>query len=90
MKTGTYTVKICDKDVEIRKTRATAIKAYCTDCSYGTRTEVVECPCKQCPLYPFRGFVQWKQEKREYTEEERAAIGSRLKEALSKKSASPV
>ena len=30
-----------------------AIRAKCLDCAY-TSQEVALCPCKDCPLYPFR------------------------------------
>lgn len=56
---ATYKVKICNKLVEIPRQRGRAIKAFCTDCSAGNRTEVHDCPCTECPLYVFRGYVQW-------------------------------
>ena len=77
MKTGTYTVKICNKDVTIKKIRSTAIKAHCTDCSAGQITEVKECPHKLCPLYPFRGFVKW-ENKKEMTEEQKQKARERM------------
>lgn len=52
-------VKICDREVEIAAQRGVAIKAYCTDCAVGQPTEVRECPCTDCPLYAFRGYIQW-------------------------------
>jgi len=51
-----YTVKICDEEVEIRKSRVTAIKAYCLDCSAGQKREIKNCPCTMCPLYIYRGY----------------------------------
>ena len=52
-------VSICGRDVQIPARRSVAIKAQCTDCSAGQPTEVRECPCTDCPLYPFRGYIQW-------------------------------
>lgn len=75
----TYTVKVCDKDVEIPFTRARAIKAYCTDCSVGSRTEIQECPCTYCPLYPFRGFLKFSGEKRVVTDKQREEVRQRFK-----------
>jgi len=77
----TYKVKICNKEVEINKIRSKAIKAYCTDCSAGSRTDIKECPSTMCPLYPFRGYVNFG-DKREYTEEEKDKIRERLKRSL--------
>jgi hypothetical protein len=74
----TYTVKICNKEVDIPFTRAKAIRAYCTDCSVGSITEVKECPCKECPLYPFRGFLKPLTEKRVVTDEQREVARQRL------------
>lgn len=31
-----------------------AIRAKCMDCSGGSFLEVRECPCVECPLYPYR------------------------------------
>jgi len=31
-----------------------AIRRKCLDCSAGQRKEVRECPCVECPLYPYR------------------------------------
>ena len=73
-----YTVKICGKEVEIRKTFKQAIKAYCTDCSAGNRTEVSECPVKDCPLFPYRGFIITDGNKRVMSEEQKEAARQRL------------
>jgi hypothetical protein len=78
MKAQTYTVKICNKDVTIKKIRSTAIKAYCTDCSAGQITEVKECPHDKCPLYPFRGFVKWENTKT-MSDEQKKLAGERMK-----------
>lgn len=31
-----------------------AIRKKCLDCSGGSRKEVRECPCRDCPLYLYR------------------------------------
>ena len=74
----TYKVKICGKEIEIAKTRGRAIKALCTDCSAGNRVEVKECPCTMCPLYIFRGYVDWNKTKKAFTEEQRKMMGERM------------
>ena len=84
-----YTVKICDKEISISKTRGRAIKAYCTDCSAGNRTEVKECPSKLCPLYIFRGYVDWQRDKKEMSEEDRFKQGERLRKARQDKKITP-
>jgi hypothetical protein len=74
----TYKVKVCDKEIEIARTRTRAIKAYCTDCSVGQRQEIAECPCTMCPLYIFRGYITWNSEKRELTTEQKKVVVDRL------------
>ena len=78
---ATYQAKVCDKELSLNKTRATAIKAYCTDCSGGQRGEVAECPCKLCPLYPFRGYISWNKEKKRMSEEDKAKVRERFAKA---------
>lgn len=55
-----------------------AIRLKCLDCSCGSSNEVKLCPVEKCPLYPFREghnpFIQ----KREYTDEQKEAIKTRL------------
>lgn len=80
-----YKVKICDKEISISQTRTAAIKAHCTDCSGGQRTEVKECPNKLCPLYVFRGYVAWDREKREMTDEQKITARDRLIKARQSK-----
>lgn len=58
-----------------------AIRAKCLDCNCGSSKEVELCPCVDCSLYPFRFGKNPYTQKREYTEEQRAAIGARLKAA---------
>lgn len=54
----TCKVKVCGKEVEIRKSRVTAIKAYCMDCSGGEIWEISNCHVKDCPLYSYRGYIR--------------------------------
>lgn len=55
-----------------------AIREKCLDCAY-TPQEVKLCPCKDCALYPFRFGKNPFKPKREYTDEQKAAIALRLK-----------
>ena len=75
----TYSPKICNKPITINKTRTAAIRAHCTDCSAGFRTEVSECACVDCPLYPFRGFTEWEGKRKPMSQEQRLAASKRLK-----------
>ena len=58
-----------------------AIRAYCVECSCGSTVEVKCCPIERCPLYPFRMGKNPFRQKREMTEEQRKAVGDRLREA---------
>lgn len=55
-----------------------AIREKCLDCAY-TPQEVKLCPCKDCALHPFRFGKNPNRPKKEYTEEQKAAIAARLK-----------
>lgn len=61
-----------------RITPLRAIRFKCLDCCCGSSYEVKMCTCENCSLYPFREGHNPFKAKREYTEEQRAAIGSRL------------
>ena len=37
-----------------RLTRGEAIRAKCLDCMCGQSAEVRKCPCRDCPLFPYR------------------------------------
>ena len=39
---------------EITKTPLKASRAKCLDCCAGQINEVRQCPCMDCPLYPYR------------------------------------
>ena len=41
-------------DSEVITSPLRAIRAKCIDCSGGSISEVRLCPCKRCPLWPFR------------------------------------
>lgn len=51
-----------------------AIRAKCLDCCCGSPEEVRQCPCENCALYPFRFGKNPYRAKREYTEEQKAAM----------------
>ena len=39
---------------EMQEGVLTAVRAYCLQCSGGSRREVEDCRLRQCPLYPYR------------------------------------
>lgn len=55
-----------------------AIRLKCLDCSCGSNNEVKLCPVQSCPLYPFREGHNPFIAKREYTDEQKEAIKTRL------------
>jgi hypothetical protein len=61
--------------IEVELTRATAIKAFCSEC-LGWETHPRDCTSTHCPLYPFRGrtLLAYGHEKREVTPEQRAGL----------------
>lgn len=61
-----------------------AIKAKCLDCCCGNAAEVKLCPAQDCPLHPFRLGRNPFRAKREYSDEERAALAERLAAARAK------
>lgn len=63
-----------------------AIRLKCLDCCGGSSKEVKTCGAKDCPLYAFRLGKNPYRQKREYTEEQRAEMAERLKNARDKKS----
>lgn len=54
-----------------------AIRAKCLDCMCGSAKEVRLCPEGKCALFPFR-FGKNPHRKREYTDDEKAAMRERL------------
>jgi len=63
-----------------------AIRANCLDCCCGAESEVRKCVMVDCPLWPFRmGTNPWR-EKREMSDEQRAAAAERLAKAREAKS----
>lgn len=58
-----------------------AIRAKCLDCCCGQPNEVRLCTIERCPLHPFRFGTNPYRAKREYTEEQRAEMAMRLKNA---------
>lgn len=66
--------------MEYKHNPVKAIREKCLECSNGQPSEVKYCPVEKCPLYPFRlGKNPFR--KREMTEEQRKAVGDRLREA---------
>ena len=57
-----------------------AIRAKCLDCCCGSIAEIRLCSCVDCSLHPFRFGKNPYRTRREYTEEERAALKARLSE----------
>ncbi len=55
-----------------------AIRAKCLDCCCGQQNEVKLCPAKDCPCWPFRFGKNPYRQKRELTEEQRAAARERM------------
>ena len=55
-----------------------AIRLKCLDCSCGSSNEVKLCPAEKCPLYPFREGHNPYIAKREYTDEQKAALTAHL------------
>lgn len=55
-----------------------AIRLKCLDCCCGSANEVKLCTCTGCPLYDFR-LGKNPNIKREYTEEQRAAMAERAR-----------
>ena len=61
-----------------RISRGDAIRAKCRDCGESPRA-ILECAVSTCALWPFRmGTDPWR-EKREMTDEQRAAASERLR-----------
>lgn len=58
-----------------------AIRAKCLDCSNGSPNEVTLCPCKQCPLWPFRSGKNPYRTKRELSDEEKQKLRERLSQS---------
>ena len=56
-----------------------AIRLKYLDCCCGSSNEVKLCTAENCPLYPFREGVNPNRKPREFTEEQKAALVSRLR-----------
>lgn len=67
--------------MEYKTNPVKAIREKCLDCCCGSTLEVKECTAERCPLFPFRFGKNPFRQKREMTEEERKALGDRLREA---------
>lgn len=67
--------------MEYKTNPVKAIREKCIDCCCGSTLEVKECTVEQCPLFPYRLGKNPFRQKREMTDEERKALGDRLREA---------
>lgn len=56
-----------------------AIRAKCLDCCCGQKKEVTLCSKSCCPLHPFRFGKNPFRTKREYTDEQKAAMAARMR-----------
>jgi hypothetical protein len=56
------------------------IRLHCLSCN-DTAMEVKLCPCVNCLLYPFRFGKDPRRKVREYTEEQKALMADRMKNA---------
>lgn len=65
--------------MEYKTNPVKAIREKCLDCCCGSVIEVKLCPCESCALYPYRLGKNPFRQKREMTEEQRKAIGDRLR-----------
>lgn len=54
------------------------IRAKCLDCCAGSAKEVDACPAEKCPLWRWRFGKNPYREKREMTEEQKAALKERM------------
>lgn len=70
-----------------RTSRGDAVRAMCLQCMGGSPREVLLCASANCPLWPFRmGTDPWR-EKREMSDEQRAASIERLAAARAARAA---
>lgn len=58
-----------------------AIRKKCLDCCMGQQEEVKQCPIEDCPLWCYRFGKNPFRAKRELTEEQKAALRSRMENA---------
>ena len=58
-----------------------AIRFKCLDCCCGSSNEVKLCTVEKCALYPFREGVNPNRKPKVYTEEQKAALISRLRKS---------
>ena len=64
-----------------------AIRAYCRKCKSNSAKAIEECDNESCPLHPYRfGKRPASANKREYTEEEKAAMRERMRKMREAKS----
>ena len=54
MKTGYHIIRTADGRERVKLTPMRAIRLRCLDCCCWSQKAVRECPCKDCPLWPYR------------------------------------
>ena len=72
------------KEPKQPKSPLKAIRAHCIECMCGSPNEVRLCPIDDCPLFPFRFGKNPFRVKKEYTEEQRAALVAQLQKGKNK------
>ena len=65
--------------MEYKTNPVKAIREKCLDCCCGSSYEVGLCSIINCPIYPFRFGKNPFRQKRELTEEQRAAAAERMR-----------
>ena len=68
-----------------RTTPLKQIRLYCIQCCADQPKEVELCPINDCPLWSYRFGHDPFRTKREYTEEQKAALRSRMENARKNK-----
>jgi hypothetical protein len=74
--------------MEYKTNPVKAIREKCLDCCCGSTSEVKDCTVERCPLYPYRLGKNPFRQKREMSEEQRKAVGDRLRESRKNNSGS--
>lgn len=67
--------------MEYKTSPIKAIREKCLHCCCGAVSEVRDCTCATCPLYPYRLGKNPFSKKREMTDEQKEAAAERLREA---------
>lgn len=84
-KAKTKTVEDVRDDLPKYRNPVKVIRAKCLDCCCGSAKEVEACPIVKCPLWRWRSGKNPFREKRELSEEQKAAARERLANARERK-----